>query len=46
VAISIVNPGTRGTMPIAPPIQPVPCIGSIQTFAANGTFLTLGAAAP
>jgi hypothetical protein len=46
VAITVVNQGIRGTMPIAPPIAPVPCIGSIQTFTADGTFLTLGAAAP
>jgi hypothetical protein len=46
VAISVINQGIRGGLPIVPPVPTVPCGPVIQTFTADGTFLTLGAAAP
>ncbi|HXA29073.1 MAG TPA: hypothetical protein VN193_10055 [Candidatus Angelobacter sp.] len=42
--ISVVNQGIPGSMPIIPPVPTVPCPTGTQTFTANGTFLTLGAA--
>jgi hypothetical protein len=42
--ISVSNLSIPGSMALVPSAPTVPCPNGTQTFTANGTFLTLGAA--